>query len=58
MLKHIPLEAELAIMCDDGAIEDYTSKAFEAAVEEVLHLLPDGVSEVPGSHHSSKEGFL
>ncbi|MCZ7543558.1 MAG: Mrp/NBP35 family ATP-binding protein [Anaerolineae bacterium] len=36
LLGRLPLDPELAVLCDAGAIEDYASEAFEAVVAEVL----------------------
>ena len=40
LLGHLPLDPELAILCDAGEIEEYRSEAFEAVVEKVLQRLP------------------
>jgi Mrp family chromosome partitioning ATPase len=38
VLGSLPLDPELAIMCDQGQVEDYRSEAFEAITDKVLQL--------------------
>ncbi len=42
LLGHLPLDPELARLCDSGQIEDYTAKVFEDIVERVVALMPEG----------------
>ena len=40
LLGRLPLDPDLAVLCDAGAIEDYVNDAFEAVVEGILQRLP------------------
>jgi Mrp family chromosome partitioning ATPase len=40
LLGHLPLDPNLAMLCDAGEIEEYRSEAFEAVVDKVLQRLP------------------
>jgi hypothetical protein len=44
-LGHIPLDPELAVQCDDGAIEDYRCAAFDGIVEQILASIPVELSD-------------
>jgi hypothetical protein len=38
MLGHLPLDPDLAVMCDQGKVEDYRLGAFEAVVDKILDM--------------------
>ena len=40
LLGRLPLDACLAVVCDDGAIEDYRCDAFDAIAGQVLEAMP------------------
>jgi Mrp family chromosome partitioning ATPase len=42
LLGRLPLDPELACLCDGGQIEDYTAEAFEDVAERVVALMPEG----------------
>jgi Mrp family chromosome partitioning ATPase len=42
LLGRLPLDPELARLCDSGQIEDYTVEAFEDVAERVVALMPEG----------------
>jgi Mrp family chromosome partitioning ATPase len=42
LLGRLPLDPELARLCDAGRIEDYTAEAFEDVAERVVALMPQG----------------
>jgi Mrp family chromosome partitioning ATPase len=52
MLGRIPLEAELAIQCDAGAIEDYHNDEFERIAARVIQFIDEGVSELSGGRQT------
>jgi Mrp family chromosome partitioning ATPase len=39
MLGHLPIDPQLAVLCDKGAIEDYSSETFEGIAEEVIRII-------------------
>jgi Mrp family chromosome partitioning ATPase len=39
MLGHLPIDPQLAVLCDKGAIEDYSSETFEEIAESVIHFV-------------------
>ena len=39
MLGHIPIDPQLAVLCDKGAIEDYSSETFEEIAEKVIRIV-------------------
>ena len=39
MLGHLPIDPQLAVLCDKGAIEDYSSETFEEIAESVVHFV-------------------
>jgi Mrp family chromosome partitioning ATPase len=43
LLGRLPLDPELARLCDSGQIEAYGANAFEDVVDRVLALMPEGV---------------
>jgi Mrp family chromosome partitioning ATPase len=45
MLGHLSLDPQLAVMCDEGKIEDYESESFEAVTERVIEAAGLGLSE-------------
>jgi Mrp family chromosome partitioning ATPase len=47
LLGRIPLDPQLAVMCDEGKIEGYATPEFEAVVEAVLPHAPAGPMEAP-----------
>jgi len=47
VLGSIPLDAELAVLCDTGAIEDYYSGDFEPVVTRVIRFKASRPSEPP-----------
>jgi Mrp family chromosome partitioning ATPase len=53
LLGRIPLDADLAVLCDAGAIEDYHCDAFDAVVRQVLQAMPARKSASAGSHGSA-----
>jgi Mrp family chromosome partitioning ATPase len=40
LLGHLPLDPRLSILCDEGAIESYSSPAFEQITDRVVELTP------------------
>ena len=48
MLGHLPLDPELAVLCDQGRIEDYASESFEGIAERVLDAAGLGLSPPAG----------
>jgi Mrp family chromosome partitioning ATPase len=40
LLGHIPLDTNLAVLCDNGNIEDYHCDAFDPIVQQVLEAMP------------------
>ena len=40
LLGHLPLDPQLSILCDEGAIEAYHSPAFEEITDRVVELAP------------------
>lgn len=53
LLGHLPLDANLAILCDSGAIEDYLCEAFDPIVEQVLKAAPVPRAMQMGNHSSA-----
>jgi Mrp family chromosome partitioning ATPase len=52
LLGRIPLDTNLAVLCDAGAIEDYHCDAFDAVVRQVLQTVPARRSASAGNHDS------
>jgi Mrp family chromosome partitioning ATPase len=42
LLGRLPLDPDLARLCDGGRIEDYTAEVFEDVAERVVALMPEG----------------
>ena len=42
LLGRLPLDPELAKLCDSGGIEDYGGEAFADVAERVVTLMPEG----------------
>ncbi|MFZ2097766.1 MAG: Mrp/NBP35 family ATP-binding protein [Anaerolineales bacterium] len=40
LLGHLPLDPQLSILCDEGAIESYHSPAFEQITDRVVEITP------------------
>jgi Mrp family chromosome partitioning ATPase len=40
LLGRVPLDTDLAVLCDSGRIEDYHCEAFDAVVSQVLQAMP------------------
>lgn len=40
LLGHLPLDPQLAILCDEGAVEAYHSPAFEQITDRVVEIAP------------------
>ncbi len=56
LLGRIPLDPELAILCDRGAIEDYLSDELDGLTSKVIELLPAKADIAhPGSRTQSKD---
>jgi Mrp family chromosome partitioning ATPase len=55
MLGRVPLDPDLAMLCDAGSIEDYNCEAFEAIVDQVLLAVPARASSWAGSSKSVAE---
>ena len=36
LLGRLPLDPDLAVLCDEGKVEDYRSEAFESVVDTIL----------------------
>jgi Mrp family chromosome partitioning ATPase len=53
MLGRMPLDPELACLCDAGAIEDYRSAELDSIVEKVLQFVATAVSETSGISRSA-----
>jgi hypothetical protein len=56
MLGHLPLDPELAVMCDEGRIEDYESESFEAIAKRVLEAAGLGPSPAAGERVAAIPG--
>jgi len=41
ILGRLPIDPEIALLADSGALEEYAAKEFEAAVERMLVVLPE-----------------
>jgi hypothetical protein len=41
LIGRIPLDPELARLCDSGQIEEYRAEAFEDVAERVVALMPE-----------------
>lgn len=52
LLGHLPLDPQLSILCDEGAIEAYHSPAFEQITDRVIELAPIRDLE----HYAEQEG--
>ena len=39
MLGHLPIDPQFAVLCDKGAIEDYSSETFEEITEKVVGIV-------------------
>ena len=48
LLGHLPLDPELAVLCDQGKIEDYESESFGGIAERVLDAAGLGLSPPAG----------
>ena len=44
LLGQLPIDSELAKLCDDGEIERYTSDAFTAMARTLIQALPQVIS--------------
>lgn len=53
MLGHLPLDPQLSILCDQGAIEDYYNPAFEQVTDRVVELAP--ISELEAALKRERE---
>jgi Mrp family chromosome partitioning ATPase len=40
LLGHIPLDPQIATLCDKGLVENYTNSEFEAIVKKVIQVIP------------------
>ena len=47
LLGRIPLAPELAILCDQGEIEDFRSDAFETLTDEVIAVMAAAAEASP-----------
>jgi Mrp family chromosome partitioning ATPase len=47
LLGHIALDPELAVQCDNGAIEDYRCAAFDGIVEQIFAAMPVELPSIP-----------
>jgi len=50
MLGRMPLDPDLACLCNTGAIEDYRNVELDSIAEEVLQFVATAVSETPEKH--------
>ncbi len=41
MLGHLPIDPQFAVLCDKGAIEDYSSETFEEIAKKVVRFVSD-----------------
>jgi Mrp family chromosome partitioning ATPase len=53
MLGRIPLDPELACLCDAGEIEDYRSAELDSITEKVLQFVANTVSKTSGKRQSA-----
>ena len=53
LLGHLPLDPQLSILCDEGAIEAYHSPAFEQITDRVVELAP--IRELEPFHKRERE---
>ena len=54
ILGHMPLDPELATLCDKGSIENYINDDFEAIVRKVIQSIP-GKKDTPAFFDDDKE---
>jgi len=56
ILGHLPLDTQLSVMCDCGAIEEYRNKELESITDNVLTVLSVGdsvsIDEILKEKHS------
>ena len=48
-LGSLPLDPDLAVMCDRGKVEEYRLEAFENVVDKILEMEPAKLSDEVGS---------
>jgi hypothetical protein len=49
MLGNLPLDPNLAVMCDQGKVEEYRLDAFEVVVDKILEMESVKISDEVGS---------